>query len=157
VLSGTSAADVIAGAIDTTQPADLAAFNAGFEPARTGYEWLSRDEAEVDAYVADPDCGFALDVPAMGEMVAGGAGTADPTRLRAIRDDLPIYLFSGDADPLAGGGALVQLVGDRYREAGVRDVTVTLYPGARHETLNETNRDEVTADLLAWLDRVVTA
>src|SRR5215207_1067412 len=62
VLSGTSAADVIAGAIDTTQPADLAAFNAGFEPGRTGYEWLSRDEAEVDAYVADPDCGFSLDV-----------------------------------------------------------------------------------------------
>ena len=65
-------------------------------------------------------------------------------------------MFSGDADPLAGGGALIELVGDRYREAGVRDVTVKLYPGARHETLNETNRDEVTADLIAWLDRVVT-
>jgi alpha-beta hydrolase superfamily lysophospholipase len=157
VLSGTSAADVIADAIDTTQPADLSAFNAGFEPGRTGYEWLSRDDAEVDLYVADPDCGFSLDIPAMGQMVAGGAGTADPARLAAIRDDLPIYLFSGDADPLAGGGALIELVGDRYRQAGVRDVTVTMYPGARHETLNETNRDEVTADLLAWLDRVITA
>jgi alpha-beta hydrolase superfamily lysophospholipase len=155
ILSGTSAGDVIVAGIDTTQPADLATFNAGFEP-RTGYEWLSRDEAEVDAYVADPDCGFSLDMPAMAEMVAATAATADPDRLAGIRDDLPIYVFSGDADPLAGGGALIELVGDRYREAGVRDVTVTLYPGARHETLNETNRDEVTADLIGWLDRVVT-
>jgi len=156
ILSGTSAGDVIAAGIDTTQPADLTAFNAPFEPARTGYEWLSRDEAEVDRYVADPDCGFSLDMPAMAEMVATTAATADPGRLAAIRNDLPIYVFSGDADPLAGGGALIELVGDRYREAGVRDVTVTLYPGARHETLNETNRDEVTAALISWLDRVIT-
>ena len=63
-------------------------------------------------------------------------------------------MFSGDADPLAGGGQLIELVGQRYRDAGVADVTVRLYPGARHETLNETNRDEVTADLVAWLDGV---
>ena len=154
VLSGTSAADVIGAGIDTEQPADLASFNAGFEPGRTGYEWLSRDESEVDAYVADPDCGFALDVPAMGQMVGSTAATADPARLQAIRDDLPIYVFSGTDDPLAGGGAIIELVGDRYRQAGVRDVTVRLYPGGRHEMLNETNRDEVTADLLGWLDRV---
>ncbi len=127
-----------------------------FEPARTGYEWLSRDEAEVDALrrrsrtAASPST-----CRRWPRWSATAAATADPDRLAAIRDDLPIYLFSGDADPLAGGGALIELVGDRYREAGVRDVTVTLYPGARHETLNETNRDEVTADLIAWLDRVV--
>jgi alpha-beta hydrolase superfamily lysophospholipase len=154
VLSGTSAADMLAAAIDTSQPADLSAFNAGFEP-RTGYEWLSRDEAEVDLYVADPDCGFSLDMPAMAQMVGATGATADQARLAAIRPDLPIYLFSGTADPIAGEGALIELVGDRYREAGVRDVTVKLYPDARHETLNETNRDEVTADLIAWLDRVV--
>ena len=77
--------------------------------------------------------------------------------MSAVRADLPIYLMSGDADPLAGGGPLVDLVADRYREAGVGDVTVMLYPQARHEILNETNRDEVTADLLAWLDRVTAA
>ena len=92
---------------------------------------------------------------AMAEMVGATGATADPARLAAIRPDLPVYLFSGTGDPLAGEGALIELVGDRYREAGVRDVTVKLYPGARHETLNETNRDEVTADLIAWLDRVV--
>ena len=64
-------------------------------------------------------------------------------------------MFSGVADPLSGSGALVQLVVDRYHAAGVIDVTIDVYPGARHETLNETNRDEVTADLIAWLDRVV--
>jgi alpha-beta hydrolase superfamily lysophospholipase len=155
VLSGTSAADMLLSGIDTSQPADLSAFNAPFDPGRTGYEWLSRDEAEVDTYVADPDCGFAVNPEGFGQMAASGAATADPARVAKIRPDLPIYLFSGDADPIAGDGALVELVGDRYREAGVRDVTVKLYPGARHETLNETNRDEVTADLIAWLDRVV--
>ena len=60
--------------------------------------------------------------------------------------------MSGDADPLAGGGDLVELVGQRYRDAGVTDVTVQLYPGARHEIFNETNRDEITRDVIAWLD-----
>jgi alpha-beta hydrolase superfamily lysophospholipase len=154
VLSGTSASDMVLAGIDTSQPVDLSAFNAPFEPGRTGYEWLSRDEAEVDTYVADPAWGFGLDTAGFSEMAAGGAATADPARVANVRPDLPIYLFSGSADPIAGGGALVELVGDRYREAGVRDVTVKLYPDARHETLNETNRDEVTADLVAWLDRV---
>ncbi len=80
--------------------------------------------------------------------------TADAERLSGIRSDLPIYLVSGDADPLAGGGALIELVADRYRQGGVHDVTVVLYPGARHEVFNETNRDEITADLVTWLDRV---
>jgi len=155
VLSGTSAADVVVGGLDTTQPADLSAFNAPFEPGRTGFEWLTRDEDEVDRYVADPGCGFSIDVEGIGQMVASVGPAGDPARLAAIRDDLPIYVFSGTDDPLAGGGALIELVGDRYREAGVRDVTVQLYQGGRHETLNETNRDEVTADLIAWLDRVV--
>ena len=154
VLSGTTAVDVIAPGIDTSQPADLSAFNAPFEPARTEYDWLSRDTAEVDAYVADPACGFGVNPAGMAQMMEGAAALADPDRLAAIRSDLPIYVFSGDADPLAGGGPLVEMVGDRYRMAGVKDVTVRLYPAARHETLNETNRDEVTADLITWLGRV---
>jgi alpha-beta hydrolase superfamily lysophospholipase len=154
VLSGTTALDVVAPAIDPTKEVDLSAFNLAFAPARTDYDWLSRDEAEVDAYVDDPDCGFGLDPAATAGMLARAGDTAD---VSAVRADLPIYLMSGDADPLAGGGPLVDLVADRYREAGVRDVTVVLYPQARHEILNETNRDEVTADLLSWLDRVTAA
>jgi len=155
VLSGTTAVDVIAAAIDTSGPADLTAFNAPFQPARTDFDWLSRDPDEVDLYVADVACGFGVNEVGMREMLGLAPELGDPERLGGIRKDLPIYLFSGDADPIAGGGDLVRLVADRYRAAGITDVTVDLYPEARHETLNETNRDEVTAALIAWLDRVV--
>ena len=155
VLTGTTAIDVIAPGIDPAQEVDLSAFNAPFAPARTDYDWLSRDEAEVDAYVADPACGFGLDAGSVGGMLAGAEDFGNPVVLGRIRSDLPILLVSGDADPLAGGGPLVELVGTRYREAGVTDVTVELVPGARHEVFNETNRDEITTTVLAWLARVV--
>ncbi len=154
VLSGTTAIDVIAPGIDPTKEVDLSAFNTAFEPARTEYDWLSRDPDEVDAYVADPACGFGLDPRSTASMLDGLGDTGDAERLAGIRSDLPIYLLSGEADPLAGGGALIELVADRYRQAGVTDVTVALYPGARHEVFNETNRDEITANLVAWLDRI---
>ena len=152
VLSGSTALDLLAaGMAEAEGPAGLEAFNAGFEQ-RTGYEWLSRDEAEVDRYVADPLCGFDLPdetVPAL----FGAAGTlADPATLTSIRSDLPLLIASGSDDPLAGGGQLVEVLGQRYRDAGLTDVTVKLYDGARHEILNELNRDEVTADVVAWLD-----
>ena len=89
-------------------------------------------------YVADPACGFGLSADAMAGMLGGGAATADPDRLAAIRADLPILVFSGDADPLAGGGSLVELVAQRYRDAGVADVTVTLYPARARDV----ERDE---------------
>lgn len=151
VLSGSTALDLLAAKLaESGGPVGLEAFNAGFEH-RTGYEWLSRDEAEVDAYVADPLCGFDLPeetVPAL----FGAAGTlADPEALKAIRSDLPILIASGAADPLAGGGQLVQVLAHRYREAGVTDVTVKVYDGARHEIFNESNRDAITADVIAWL------
>ena len=153
VLSGSTALDAFAQAM-AQAPADgpggLEAFNAGFEH-RTGYEWLSRDAAEVDAYVADPWCGWDVPADVIPALFAPAAQLADPARLAGIRRDLPVLIASGDADPLAGGGALVQLLGQRYRTAGLVDVTVTLYPAARHEILNETNRDQVTADILGWL------
>ncbi len=153
VLSGSTALDVLAAGM-ANAPADaptgLAAFNAGFEH-RTGYEWLSRDAAEVDAYMADPWCGFDVPDDLIPSLFAPAARLADPAVLAGIRSDLPILIASGDADPLAGGGALIQLLGQRYRDAGLADVTVTLYPAARHEILNETNRGEVTTDIVAWL------
>lgn len=151
VLSGSTALDVLAaGMAQAEGPIGLEAFNAGFEP-RTGYEWLSRDEAEVDRYVADPLCGFDLPEATV-PMLFGAAGVlADPAALANIRPDLPLLIASGSDDPLAGGGELVGLLAQRYRDAGLRDVTLTVYPGARHEIVNETNRDEVTADVVAWL------
>jgi alpha-beta hydrolase superfamily lysophospholipase len=84
-------------------------------------------------------------------LFAPAARLADSAQLARIPSTLPILIASGDADPLAGGGALLQLLGQRYRDAGVADVAVQLYPGARHEILNESNRDAVTADIVAWL------
>lgn len=157
VLSGSSAIDALAAgmaegaaAAGPDAPAGLEAFNAGFEH-RTGYEWLSRDEAEVDAYVADPLCGFDTPPETIPMLFSHAAALADPQRLEGVRPDLPLLLVSGDADPLAGGGQLIELLGQRYRDAGVRDVTVRLYPQARHEVFNETNRDEVIGDVVEWV------
>ena len=153
VLSGTTAVDLAAAAIDTTEGADLTALNAPFEPARTPFDWLSRDEAEVDRYVADPWCGFGIDAAAAGSMVAGAPRLGQIEVLAAIRSDLPLYLVAGSADPLNMGLALVELVEQRYREAGLTDITTDFPDGARHEVFNETNRDEITARLLTWLGR----
>ena len=131
-------------------PTWLEAFNAGFAH-RTGYEWLTRDEAEVDAYVADPWCGWEVPDDVIPSLFVPASRLADTALLAGIRRDLPILIASGDADPLAGGGALVRHLGQHYRDAGVADVTVTLYAAARHEILNDTNRGEVTVEIVAWL------
>jgi alpha-beta hydrolase superfamily lysophospholipase len=156
VLSGTAAIDLMEPGLDLDRPIDLSAFNATF-PNRTGYEWLSRDDAQVDAYVADPRCGFGLDVEGGKAMFARARDVADPNRLAGIRKDLPVHIMVGDRDPVNGQLALVDVLVERLRAAGLTDVTLTVWPDARHEIFNETNRDEVEADLLAWLDRVVPA
>lgn len=156
-LSGTGAVDLLEPALDLDAGLELSAFNAPFEPGRTGYEWLSRDETQVDLYVADPLCGFGYDVEGLKAVFEGARAAADPARAAGIRADLPIYIIVGDADPVNGQLALVHALVDRYRTAGVTDIELHTYPDARHEVLNETNRDEVEADLLTWLDRVVPA
>jgi len=156
VLTGTAAIDLLEPALDLDQPLDLAMFNAPFQPARTDYDWLSRDEAVVDAYIADPGSGFGIDVESAKAMFVGARRLADPAQVAAMRSDLPVYIAVGEADPVNGGLALLTPLTDRYQAAGLTDVTVRVYPGARHEILNETNRDEVIAELNSWLDRVVT-
>jgi alpha-beta hydrolase superfamily lysophospholipase len=155
VLTGTALLDLLEPALDLDQPLDLSAFNAPFEPARTDYDWLSRDPAQVDAYVADPRCGFGLTDVDGRQMFASARQLADPARLRGLRADLPVYVAVGDQDPVNGQLALVHPLVQRLEEAGLTDVTLVVYSGARHEVFNETNRDEVVAELLAWLDRVV--
>ena len=115
ILSGTSAIDVIGAGIDPDAEVDLSAFNEPFEPAPTEYEWLSRDRAEVDAYVADDACGFGINAAGARGMLEGTAVAGDPAEIAKVRSDLPIYVMSGDADPLAGGGELIELVAQRYR------------------------------------------
>jgi len=152
VLTGTSAIDAIFGALDADTSLDRMPGNEAFE-GRTDFDWLSRDAAEVDRYIADPACGFSADAGALADMAAAAQRPIEGDVLRSIRADLPILLMSGSDDPLSGAMALVKLVAQRYRDAGVRDVTVIGYQDARHEIFNETNRDEVTADLIDWLER----
>jgi len=157
VLTGTGAIDLLEPALDLDQPLDLTMFNAAFSPARTDYDWLSRDEAIVDAYIADPGCGFGIDTDSARAMFVGARRLADPAQVAAMRASLPVYIAAGEADPVNGGLTLLTALTDRYEAAGLTDITVRVYPGARHEILNETNRDEVIAELNTWLDRVVTS
>jgi alpha-beta hydrolase superfamily lysophospholipase len=132
----------------------LGPFNAAFEPARTPYDWLSRDEAEVDAYVADPLSGddmpltynYATRVFGLNIRAAGAEGVAE------LPDGLPVLLLSGQHDPVGGADAAqVTALAGLLRDRGL-PVEQHVYPGARHEVFNETNRAEVVADLLAWID-----
>lgn len=151
-LTGTAALDLLEPALDLDAPLDLTGFNAPFEQ-RTGYEWLSRDEEQVDRYVADPLCGFGLVGDGAKQMFVSARPLAAPGALDAVPRGLPLLVAVGDQDPVNAGLALLDPLVERYRQAGL-DVEVHVYPGARHEVFNETNRDEVVADLLAWLDRV---
>lgn len=157
ILTGTAVIDLLEPALDLDQPLDLAMFNAPFQPARTDFDWLSRDEAIVDAYIADSRCGFGIDGASAKGMFVGARRLADPEQVAAIRSDLPLYLAVGESDPVNGGLSLLTPLTERYKSAGLGDVVVRTYPGARHEILNETNRAEVIADLSAWLDRVLAA
>ena len=124
---------------------DMTSFNDRFEPAATPYDWLSRDGAEVAKYVVDPWCGFSPDFPNDEIVVLAGPPTD------AIPASLPILVMNGSVDPVGGEASGAALV-DAYRNVGVKDVTWRCYPDARHEVFNETNRDDVTADLITWLD-----
>jgi alpha-beta hydrolase superfamily lysophospholipase len=127
-------------------------YNAAFKPTRTDFDWLSRDNAEVDKYINDPDCGFVFSAGGFADLLRGLAQVNDDRTVSLVPKDLPIHLTSGDKDPVGANGKGVQQAADQFKRLGVRDVTVTLWPDARHEILNETNRDEVTADVVAWLD-----
>jgi len=135
---------------DESAAAVLAANNAPFEPARTPFDWLSRDAAEVDAYIADPYCGdnnpisfgYLIDVF---DIVA-------PTVTELSKIQCSVLVIAGDQDPAAGMGAFASGMAEALRDAG-RRADLNLYEGARHELLNETNRDEITADLVEWILR----
>jgi alpha-beta hydrolase superfamily lysophospholipase len=122
--------------------------NAPFEPARTPFDWLSRDPDEVDRYIADPMCGDGN--PLTFGFLADIFGLLGPAVERLGDVTCPVLVIAGDQDPAAARGAHATRLAEGLRAAGVT-VDLTLYEGARHELLNETNRDEVTADVIGWL------
>lgn len=133
----------------------FSANNRPFEPARTPFDWLSRDEAEVDRYLADPYCGFVFCGRAFADFFHGLIALTKKERLAALPKALPVYFLSGDCDPVGQMGEGVGKVAAAFTAAGMRDVTVRLYPGARHELFNETTREQVTDELITWLDEKI--
>jgi alpha-beta hydrolase superfamily lysophospholipase len=132
-------------------PGLFAALNQPFEPAKTPFDWLSCDAAEVQKYIDDPWCGFAFTNGMVLELAYGMLAMLAPENQARVPKNLPVYLFSGELDPV-GANHGVRTLAERYKELGVKDVQVRLYPGGRHEMLNETNREQVQRDVLKWLE-----
>jgi alpha-beta hydrolase superfamily lysophospholipase len=129
------------------------AYNKAFEPNRTMFDWLSRDEKEVDAFIADPLCGQLSTVGFYRDLAHALKRIHRKRIMDRINRNLPIYMFSGTADPVGDMGAGPTALVDSYRKIGIKDIEFVLYPEARHETLHETNREEVMRNLCNWLDR----
>lgn len=130
----------------------LGAYNKQFAPNRTTADWICRDEAVVDAYMADPLCRFIPTVGLYRDMLGGLQYISGRRALSQMDPDTPVYLFSGDQDPVGQNGKGVKTVYGYFKDAGTKDLSMKLYPGGRHEMLNEINKDEVYADVLAWLE-----
>ena len=119
----------------------------------TPYDWISRDKAIVAKYAADAKCTFVFTVSAFHELMHMVRDVNEKGFAEKLPKTLPVALFSGDMDPVGGYGTGVKKVYEAMQAAGMEDVTMKLYPGARHEILNETNRAEVYEDILAWCNR----
>jgi len=130
------------------------AFNKPFEPARTPFDWLSRDAAEVDKYIADPLCGFVASVQLWVDMLDALGNATSTERQAGIPKGLPIHVIAGSRDPVGANTRSVAQLLACYRRAGLARVTHRFYADARHELFNESNRDEVTRDLIVWLDGI---
>ena len=127
-------------------------FNRGFKPARTDLDWLSRDPVEVDKFLADPLRGKIGSAGYFHDFFSGLLAMNDSANIRLTPKGLPLHFISGTADPVGGkaGKGVVQTCRD-YQHAGLQDVSYKLYDGARHELLNETNKDEVAQDIIEWI------
>lgn len=128
-------------------------FNRFFKPARTESDWLSRDSQQVDNYIADPLCGGTLSTQSWVDFLDALASLFSAASLRALDASKPLLLMSGDRDPVGDQGKSTRALHRQLQKAGLQDLEIELYPGARHEIFNELNRDEVQATLLKWLDR----
>lgn len=153
VLSGSGTLDGLARAAQSVPPGGdpMKLMNAHFEPARTPLDWLSRDNAEVDAFINDPLCFQSLKPESMQSFVDAFPRLADPREINKVGKDLPIYIFAGSDDPVGRRLKGVRTLIDRYRSAGLTSISHDFYPGGRHEMLHETNRRDVVTNLLVWI------
>lgn len=121
----------------------------------TPYDWITRDKQIVSAYAADPKCTFVFTVSAFHELMCMTREVNRPAWAESLDKNMPVALFSGDADPVGNYGGGVRKVCNMLRRAGMKDVCIHLYPDMRHEVLNEVGRGEVYQDILSWCDEKV--
>ena len=130
-------------------------YGRGITDRRTAFDWLSRDRERVDRYIADPMCGFTFTVNGFGALFELVLRLYSPENLAAVPGELPVFMVSGDADPVGDYGKGVRRAYDSLVAAGLTDIRLKLYPGGRHELLNETNRSQVMQDICRWVEENV--
>ena len=131
----------------------FASFNEDLGTIESGYEWLSRDTDQVKKYVDDPWCGFTFNNRLVAEMSQCTLEMSQQQNVAKIKQSLPVLLFAGTQDRVGGNGEFVNKLAALYRDVNIADVQVILYPEGRHEMLNESNREQVHGDLIAWLEK----
>lgn len=136
---------------ETLQNLVFGSYNKRVEHPRTPFDWLSRDKAQVDAYIAHPKCGFTASAGLLREMMKGIAYIEKPESLAAMRQELPVFFIAGGDDPVGNYGKGVKKSADAFQKAGMKDVSMRIYPLGRHEILNEINKDEVYEDVYQWV------
>lgn len=129
-------------------------FNRHFKPNRTDFDWLSRDEKEVDKYVEDPYCGYISSVGLFKSFLNGLSFIYKKNNINDIPDNLPIYVFAGEKDPVGNFGKGPQLLAERLRNAGIKNISIKIYHDARHECLNETNSKEVIENIVQFCEKI---
>lgn len=130
-------------------------FNRAFKPARSAFDWLSRDPAAVDRYIADPLCGFRCTNQLWVDLLQGLEQISTPNQLARARPGLALLIIGGECDPVSAGKRLNDL-DNAWRLSAKAQVRTIIYPQARHEVFNELNRTQVFSDLVAWLDTLCT-
>lgn len=132
------------------------AYNRRFSPKKTGFEWLTRDTEEIQNYMDDPYCGSVFTTSFYDEFLQTLRYIEDKKNQTKIPTELPIFILSGDEDPVGNFGKGTTKLYETYHAYGVKEVELKLYKGARHELLNELNKEEVTTDLIHWLEKQAT-
>lgn len=129
-------------------------YNDKIDHLRTPLDWLSRDRKSVDAYIADPLCGGTATAGLMRDMMDGFSYIQDPQSLVSMNPDLPVFFIAGDADPVGDYGKGVRYTAEMFKNAGMKQVDMKIYPLCRHEVHNELNKAEVRQDVLHWVMKV---
>ena len=127
-------------------------YNRAFAPNRTPYDWVCSREEVIDAYAADPYCTWQPTIQLCSEMMKGMTMNQKKGNLCRMQKNLPIFFFAGQFDPVGRMGNGVLQAAQAFKDAGMKDVTVELYPNMRHECHNETGKEKVFGDILLWIE-----